>query len=55
MGGLAIPCSGVQEKEIVFGGDRRLDEQLKATVEIAKADLICRAHRLHDGDGRRRR
>ena len=40
MGGLAIPCSGVQEKEIVFGGDRRLDEQLKATIEIAKADLF---------------
>jgi nitrogenase molybdenum-iron protein beta chain len=40
MGGLAIPCSGVQEKEIVFGGDRRLDEQLKATVEIAKAGLF---------------
>lgn len=39
MGGLASPCSGVQENEIVFGGERRLSEQIEATLDIVDADL----------------
>jgi len=39
-GGNSIPSSGITEKEIVFGGVERLDEQIKNTVEIIDADLF---------------
>ena len=39
MGGLASPCSGIQENEIVFGGELRLSEQIQATLDIVDADL----------------
>ncbi len=40
MGGFAVPCSGLQENEIVFGGAERLDEQIASTLEIVDADLF---------------
>jgi nitrogenase molybdenum-iron protein beta chain len=39
-GGNSIPVSGITEKEIVFGGIDRLDEQIKNTVDIINADLF---------------
>jgi nitrogenase molybdenum-iron protein beta chain len=39
-GGNSIPVSGITEKEIVFGGAERLEEQIKNTVEIIDADLF---------------
>lgn len=38
-GGLAVPSSNVGEKDIVFGGDRRLRSQIASTVEVVKGDL----------------
>lgn len=53
MGGVAIPCSGILENEIVFGGTERLDEQIAATVEVVDADLYlvltgCQAEMIGD-------
>jgi nitrogenase molybdenum-iron protein beta chain len=39
-GGNSIPVSGITEKEIVFGGTERLEEQIKNTIEIIDADLF---------------
>lgn len=38
-GGLAVPSSNVQEKDIVFGGDERLREQIKNTIKLVEGDL----------------
>jgi nitrogenase molybdenum-iron protein beta chain len=37
--GSAAPSSGVTETEIVFGGDGRLREQIRSTLELIKAEL----------------
>ncbi|HEX7510082.1 MAG TPA: nitrogenase component 1 [Chitinivibrionales bacterium] len=39
-GGNSIPVSGITEKEVVFGGAERLEEQIKNTVSIIDADLF---------------
>ncbi|MEI7812683.1 MAG: nitrogenase component 1 [Ignavibacteria bacterium] len=39
-GGTSTPTSGISEKEIVFGGNERLEEQIKHTSEIIDADLF---------------
>lgn len=38
-GGLAVPSSNVQEKDIVFGGAERLNEQVAHTVKLVEGDL----------------
>ncbi|MEI6044497.1 MAG: nitrogenase component 1 [Chloroflexota bacterium] len=38
-GGNMIPCSNVVEKEIVFGGENRIDELIQGTTEILEAEL----------------
>lgn len=38
-GGLSVPSSNVQEREVVFGGDSRLREQIKNTLEIIDGKL----------------
>ena len=38
-GGLSMPGSNVQEREVVFGGVERLDEQVRHTLEIMDGDL----------------
>jgi nitrogenase molybdenum-iron protein beta chain len=38
-GGLAAPSSCIQENEIMFGGEDRLEEQLKNTIELIAGDL----------------
>jgi Nitrogenase molybdenum-iron protein, alpha and beta chains len=38
-GGLSVPSSNVQEREVVFGGDSRLREQIKNTLEIMDGKL----------------
>jgi nitrogenase molybdenum-iron protein beta chain len=38
-GGTALPSTNVCEREIVFGGEDRLKEQIEKTVEIVDADL----------------
>lgn len=38
-GGLAIPSSNVQEKEIVFGGTERLVEQIENTLKLVEGEL----------------
>lgn len=39
-GGLSIPSSNVQEREIVFGGDQRLREQIQNTLKIMDGELF---------------
>jgi len=39
-GGASVPASGISEKQIVFGGLERLQEQLRTTLEVIKADLL---------------
>lgn len=38
-GGLSIPSSNVQEKEVVFGGHERLREQISNTLEVMAGEL----------------
>lgn len=38
-GGLAVPSSNIQEKDIIFGGLDRLEEQVKSTVELVEGKL----------------
>ncbi|GMB00677.1 nitrogenase component 1 [Pelosinus sp. IPA-1] len=38
-GGLSIPGSNVQEKEVVFGGTERLEEQINNTLKVMDGDL----------------
>ena len=38
-GGLAAPSSNMQEKDVVFGGLDRLNEQVRNTIEIVEGDL----------------
>ena len=40
-GGRAIPSSNILEKEIVFGGENRLQEQIENTLSIIDADLFA--------------
>lgn len=39
-GGLSVPSSNVQEKEIVFGGAERLKEQIRNTLEVIDGKLF---------------
>lgn len=38
-GGLAVPSSNVQEREVVFGGYDRLREQIENTLDVIDGDL----------------
>jgi nitrogenase molybdenum-iron protein beta chain len=38
-GGLSMPGSNIEEKEVVFGGAERLKEQIKNTLEVMDGDL----------------
>jgi nitrogenase molybdenum-iron protein beta chain len=38
-GATSIPSSNVAEKEIVFGGEGRLEEQIRTTVEVVDGDI----------------
>jgi nitrogenase molybdenum-iron protein beta chain len=38
-GGMAVPSSNVQEKDIVFGGTERLTEQIENTIKLVEGDL----------------
>ncbi|MDS1030766.1 nitrogenase component 1 [Bacillota bacterium LX-D] len=38
-GGLSVPSSNVQEREVVFGGSERLREQIKNTLEVMDGKL----------------
>jgi nitrogenase molybdenum-iron protein beta chain len=39
-GGLALPSSNVVERDIIFGGEGRLREQIQASLEILEGDLF---------------
>ncbi|HEY3379889.1 MAG TPA: nitrogenase component 1, partial [Armatimonadota bacterium] len=38
-GGLSVPSSNVREREVVFGGDERLREEIANTLKIIDGDL----------------
>jgi nitrogenase molybdenum-iron protein beta chain len=38
-GAVSIPSTNVAEKEIIFGGEGRLEEQIRTTVELIDGDL----------------
>jgi nitrogenase molybdenum-iron protein beta chain len=38
-GGLAVPSSNIQEKDVVFGGAERLEEQVEKTIELVDGGL----------------
>lgn len=38
-GALSVPSSNVQEREVVFGGDRRLHELIANTLDVIEGDL----------------
>jgi len=39
-GGASVPATGINEKQVVFGGIQRLEEQLRSTIEVIDADLF---------------
>ncbi len=39
-GGLSVPSSNVQEREVIFGGDSRLREQIQNTLDVMKGRLF---------------
>lgn len=39
-GGSSVPTSGITERDIIFGGEKRLAEQIKTTLELIDADLF---------------
>ncbi len=39
-GGLSVPSSNVQEKEVIFGGGERLREQIRNTLEVIDGELF---------------
>ncbi|MDR3182558.1 MAG: hypothetical protein LBT89_06500 [Planctomycetaceae bacterium] len=39
-GGLAVPSSNIQEKDIIFGGLERLEEQVRTTIELIDGKLF---------------
>jgi len=51
--GRATPSTNTLEREIIFGGEERLSEQLRATFRVVDADLYA-VHGLHDRYHRRR-
>jgi nitrogenase molybdenum-iron protein beta chain len=38
-GGLAVPSSNVLEREIVFGGERRLRDEIRNTLDVVEGEL----------------
>ena len=38
-GGLSMPGSNVQEREVVFGGTERLEEEIRHTLEVMQGDI----------------
>ncbi|MEI8244328.1 MAG: nitrogenase component 1 [Lentisphaerota bacterium] len=38
-GSLSVACSNIQEREVVFGGDQRLREQIEHTFKVLDGDL----------------
>ncbi|MCE5284285.1 MAG: hypothetical protein LLG02_00310, partial [Pelosinus sp.] len=38
-GGISMPSSNIEEKEVVFGGTERLQEQIKNTLDVMDGDL----------------
>jgi nitrogenase molybdenum-iron protein beta chain len=39
-GGYALPSSNVVERDVVFGGDTRLREQIRSTLDLIDGDLF---------------
>ncbi|MDR3233741.1 MAG: hypothetical protein LBT46_08795 [Planctomycetaceae bacterium] len=39
-GGLAVPSSNIQEKDIIFGGSDRLEEQVRTTIELIDGEVF---------------
>lgn len=39
-GGMSAPSSGITEKEIIFGGSERLQEQISTTLELMDGELF---------------
>lgn len=39
-GGLSVPSSNITENDIIFGGEARLEEQIRTTLEVIDADLF---------------
>jgi nitrogenase molybdenum-iron protein beta chain len=39
IGGSALPCTNLAEKDVVFGGEGRLREQIKTTLELVDGDF----------------
>lgn len=40
VGGSHIPCTNSAEKEVVFGGEKRLDETIDGSLKVIKGDLF---------------
>lgn len=38
-GGISMPGSNIEEKEVVFGGTERLEEEIKNTLDVMSGDL----------------
>ena len=39
-GGTGIPSSNIGEKEVIFGGAKRLETQINSTLEVMKGELF---------------
>ena len=38
IGGVSVPSTNTYEKEVVFGGEKRLKEQIEKTIELIEGD-----------------
>jgi nitrogenase molybdenum-iron protein beta chain len=38
-GGNTIPCTNAEEKDVVFGGEKKLDGLIEETFKVIDADL----------------
>lgn len=40
LGGFTLPCTNTSEREVVFGGEARLEETIRTTIEVMAGDFF---------------
>jgi nitrogenase molybdenum-iron protein beta chain len=40
LGGFTLPCTNTSEREVVFGGETRLEETIRTTIEVMAGDFF---------------
>lgn len=39
-GGIHVSCTNISEKEVVFGGEKKLTSLIEGTLKVIKGDLV---------------